>query len=182
MINEGATMKVKLTLACVSLGIVLAAVSHLGAQTATPPSLPGSWQLTFVPASPTAASPTTAPTAAIQGLATFTADGSLVETDATEVIPGIASTNTTTSGTPGHGIWQTGPAAGNFFIEFMSLVVNHTGVLEDRRIVTITGAIDMTGNHFTGNFESHLISPAGHVSDASMGSFTADRIVHPALP
>ena len=98
-----------------------------------------------------------------------------METDATEVIPGIAATNSAISGTPGHGIWQPGPAAGNFFIEFMSLVVNHTGALENRRIVTITGGIDMTGNHFTGTYESHLISPAGHVSDAAMGSFTADR-------
>lgn len=170
----------KLLFVSVSLGIFLLASQHLGAQTATPPSLPGSWQLTFVPVSP---SSTTVPAVQTQGLATFTADGSLVETDATEVIPGPAATNAgSTSGTPGHGIWQPGPAIGNFFIQFMSLVVNHTGVLEDRRIVTITGTIDNTGNHFTGNYESHLISPAGHVTDATMGSFTADRITHPALP
>lgn len=175
-------MKLKVLLASAFLGIILLASPHLGAQTTTPPSLPGSWQLTFVPGGPTAASPTAVPAVQIPGLATFTADGSLVETDATEVTPGPAATNSATSGTPGHGIWQTGPAISNFFIQFMSLVVNHAGVLQDRRIVTITGTIDNTGNHFTGTYESHLISPAGHVTGTTMGSFIADRLVHPALP
>ena len=174
-------MKMKLLLAPIFLGMILLASPHLGAQTVTPPSLPGSWQLTFGPASPTVVSPAV-PAVQFQGLATFTVDGSLVETDATEVIPGIAATNGATSGTPGHGIWQPGPAAGSFFIQFMSLVVNHTGVLQDRRIVTITGTIDMTGNHFTGTYESHEISPAGRVSATTMGNFTADRMTHPALP
>ena len=172
-------MKLKLLLASVFLGMILLASPRLGAQTVTPPSLPGSWQLTFVPVSPT---PTTVPAVQIPGLATFTADGSLVETDATEVTPEAAATNSATGGTPGHGTWQTGPAAGNFFIQFMSLVVNHTGVLQDRRIVTITGTIDNTGNRFTGTYESHLTSPAGHVTGTTMGGFTADRITHPELP
>jgi hypothetical protein len=178
-INEGAIVKIKSMRTCVFLGMILLAGRHLGAQTVTPPSLVGSWQLSFVPVSP---APTAVPAVQIPGLVTFTADGTLVETDATEVTPGAAATNAATSGTPGHGIWQPGPAAGNFFIQFMSLVVNHAGVLQDRRVVTITGAIDNTGNHFAGNFESHLISPSGHVTGTTMGSFTADRLVHPALP
>jgi hypothetical protein len=97
--------------------------------------------------------------------------------------PGGAATNTATYGTPGHGIWQAGPAAGTLFIQFTSLVVNHNGALQSRRIVTITGAIDGTGNHFSGNYESHMVSPAGAATGSStMGSFTADRMVHPALP
>ncbi len=160
--------------------MILLAEPRLGAQTTTPPSLTGSWQLSFVPVSPT---PTTVPAVQIPGLATFTADGSLVETDATEVIPQPAATNIANSGTPGHGIWQRGPAVTNFFIRFTSLVVNHNGVLQDRRIVTITGSIDGTGNHFTGTYESHLISPTGAAAGGTtMGNFTADRMVHPTLP
>jgi hypothetical protein len=157
--------------------MILLAEARLGAQTTTPPSLAGSWQLTFAPVSPTAVS-----TVPVQGLATFTADGSLVETDATEVTPGSTATGGVTNGTPGHGIWQHGPAVGNLFIQFTSLVLNHNGVLQARRLVTITGALDATGNHFSGNYESHLSSPAGHVTGTTMGSFTADRMVHPLLP
>jgi len=169
----------KLLFASVSLGIILLSSQQLGAQTTTPPSLTGSWQLSFVPVSPP---PTAVPAVQIPGLATFTTDGSLVETDATEVIPGITATNSTTSGTPGHGIWQRGPAFTTFFIQFTSLVVNRNGVLQDRRIVTITGSIDGTGNHFAGTYESHLVSPTGAVGGTTMGNVTADRMVHPTLP
>jgi hypothetical protein len=92
-------MRQRVLLACVSLGIILLAIQPLAAQVTNPPSLAGSWQLTLTPVSPIV--PALVP---IQGLATFTSDGSVIETDATEVVPMIGLAGMTTYGTPGHGI------------------------------------------------------------------------------
>src|SRR5438128_5164811 len=114
-------MRRKLVIACMSFGLVLSAIQPLAAQATNPPSLAGSWQLTLIPASPPGSVPPVVP---VPGLATFTSDGSVVETDATEVVPMIAA-GTAVYGTPGHGIWQPGPAFGTLFIQFISLLVNH---------------------------------------------------------
>jgi hypothetical protein len=75
-------MKGKLLFACMSFGLSLSAVHPAAAQAANRPSLAGSWQLNLTPVSPTASVPLR-----VAALATFTSDGSVIETDATEVIP-----------------------------------------------------------------------------------------------
>ena len=97
-------MRGKLLFACMSFGLSLSAVEPVAAQAANLPSLAGSWQLTLTPVSPTASVPVR-----VAALATFTSDGSVIETDATEVVPMMVE-RTAVHGTPGHGIWQPGPA------------------------------------------------------------------------
>jgi hypothetical protein len=70
-------MKSKLVIALVIFGAVLLNMEPLAAQSTTPPPLAGSWQLTLTPTprNPPVAAPT------IHALATFTSDGSVIETD-----------------------------------------------------------------------------------------------------
>jgi hypothetical protein len=172
-------MRRKLVLGCMSCGLILSAIQPLAAQTTNPPSLAGSWQLTLIPASPPGSVPPVAP---VPGLATFTSDGSVVETDATEVVPMMIAAGTAVYGTPGHGIWQPGPAVGNLFIQFISLLVNHNATLHAKKIVTITGALDSTGNHFSGNYHDELVDPTGHIITTGSGTVTGQKIPHPLLP
>jgi len=169
-------MKRGLLFLCICFAVALAGTPFLIAQI-TSPSLAGSWEVTLVPLTPP--DPATFP---IPGLATFTSDGSVVETDSTEVIPTITSTGTTIYGTPGHGIWQPGPVVGNLFIQFISLFVNHNETLHAKRTVTMTGRLNSTGNQFSGNYSFEVVDPSGHVIATGSGSVTAQRIPHPALP
>ena len=171
-------MRRKLVLTCMSLGLILSAIQHLAAQSTHPPSLAGSWQLIFTPASPTP-SPAVAP---VPGLATFTSDGSVVETDGTEVVPKLIAAGTAVYSTPGHGIWQPAPAVGTLFIQFISLRVNHNATLHAKKIVTISGALDSTGNHFNGNYDYELVDPTGRIITTGSGTVTGQRIPHPLLP
>ena len=103
-------------------------------------------------------------------LATFTSDGSTVETDSTEVVPAVASSSTgTTYDTPGHGIWQPGPAAGNLFIQFISLQLNRSGALHAKKTVTITGVLDSTGNQFSGNYNYQVVDSMGRTTATGTG-------------
>ena len=170
-------MRWKLVLTGMSLGLILLAIQLLVAQATNPSSLAGSWQLTLTPVSPFASLPVP-----IQSLATFTSDGSVIETDATEVIPMMNVAGTAVYATPGHGVWQPGPAVGNFFIQFISLLVNRNETLHAKKIVTITGALDSTGNHFTGNYGYELVDPTGHVIIKGSGTVTGEKIPHPLLP
>jgi hypothetical protein len=176
---HGGDMKRKLVIACMPFGLILSAIQPLAAQATNPSSLAGSWQLTLIPAGPPASGPPVAP---VPGLATFTSDGSVVETDATEVVPMMNAAGTAVYGTPGHGIWQPGPAIGNLFIQFISLMVNHNATLHAKKTVTITGRLDSTGNHFSGNYSYELVDPAGLVIATGSGTVTAEKIPHPALP
>src|SRR6476659_5170137 len=117
-------MKSKLIIALIICGT---AFSGVEAQTTT--SLAGSWQLTL-----TAAGPTPTPTSSvIHALATFTSDGSVIETDSSEVAPLSPATTVAVHATPGHGIWQPAPAFGNLFIQFISLQVNSNQSLHARK-------------------------------------------------
>jgi hypothetical protein len=171
-------MRGKLLLTCMSFGLSLSAIQPVAAQAANVPSLTGSWQLTLIAAGPPASSPAVVP---VPGLATFTSGGSVVETDATEVVP-MAVEGTAVYGTPGHGIWQPGPAVGNLFIRFISLLVNPNTTLHAKKIVTITGALDSTGNHFSGNYDFELVDPTGHIITRGSGTITGQKIPHPLLP
>ena len=106
----------------------------------------------------------------------------MVETDATEAVPKVSATGAAVYSTPGHGIWQPGPAVGNLFIQFISLMVNQNSTLQAKKIVTITGALDSTGNQFSGNYSYHLVDPTGRVITRGSGTVTGQKIPHPLLP
>ena len=76
----------KLVLAGMFSGLILFAIQPLAAQSQNQPPLVGSWQLTLTPNAPPV---TTPPVIPIPALATFTADGSMIETDGTEVVPAM---------------------------------------------------------------------------------------------
>jgi len=176
--TRGGAIKRRYLIACIALALVPSAIQPLAAQSTTSPSLAGSWQLTLIPVTP-ADSIAVVP---IRGLATFTADGSVVETDATEVVAMTTASGARVYATPGHGIWQPGPAVGNLFIQFISLLVNPNETLHAKKTVTITGALDSTGNRFRGNYSFELVDPTGHVIATGSGTVTGVRIPHPLLP
>ena len=170
-------MKPHRSTVAIALWVIVSSFQSLAAQTTTP-SLAGSWQLTLTPSSPTAAAPVP-----IHGLATFTSDGSMVETDSSEIVPAIASSSGgSIYSTPGHGIWQPGPAAGNLFIQFISLELNRSGALHARKTVTITGVLDSTGNQFSGNYNYQVVDSMGRTAATGTGTVTGQRIPHPLLP
>ena len=170
-------MKLKLVIALFSFGVVLSVIEPLAAQGPTPPPLAGSWQLTLTPARQNP--PLTAPT--IYALATFTSDGSAIETDSSEVAP-VSPAVTTLHATGAHGIWQPAPAFGNLYIQFISLVVNQSGNLYARKTVTIGGALDASGNNFSGSYSYVLADPNGGVLATGSGTVAGQRIPHPLLP
>ena len=171
-------MKQRLAIVCLCSGLTLSVIQPLEAQSPKSMALVGSWQLTFTPNRTMAGSAA----ASFQGLATFTSDGSVIETDATEVIPLMIAATSVVYGTPGHGIWQPGPAVGNLFIQFISLLVNPNETLYAKKTVTITGALDSTGNRFKGNYSFELVDRMGHVIATGSGTLTGQRIPHPFLP
>jgi hypothetical protein len=158
--------------------LILLAIHPLLAQDPQLPSMAGSWELTFSPGTP-AAGRVIAP---IAGLATFTSDGSMVETDATQVIPMMTASGAAVYGTPGHGIWQPGPAIGNVFIQYTTLIVRHNARLYARKIVTLTGTLDETGSQFSGGYGFELLAPSGRVIATESGRVTGQRMPHPLLP
>jgi hypothetical protein len=158
--------------------LILSAIHPLFAQDPPLPSMAGSWELTFSRGTPTASRVITP----IAGLATFTSDGSMVETDATQVIPMTTASGVAVYGTPGHGIWQPGPAIGNLFIRFTTLIVRHNARLYARKIVTLTGALDETGSQFSGNYGSELVASGGRIIATESGTVTGQKMDHPLLP
>jgi hypothetical protein len=165
----------KMLFAWMAMGLALAA-SPAGA--ASLPSLTGSWQLTFIPAN----SPT--PLASIPGLATFTKDGSVIETDGTELVPGPDLT-IPTAGSPGHGIWQPAPAVGTLYVQYISIVVNPNGSLFGKNVTTLTGVTLVkatTGTSFSGTYTTQFVSPSGVVGKTTTGKVEGALIPHPALP
>ena len=171
-------MKSKLVIALLSLGATFLAIEPLPGQT-PPPSLAGSWQFNLVPANPNL----NVTDATIHALATFTSDGSVVETDSSQVAPiSPAVARGVRTGTAGHGIWQPAPAIGNLFIQFISLIVNPNATLYARKTVTINGALDSTGNTFTGSYSYSLVDGNGNLLGTGSGTVTGQRIPHPLLP
>jgi hypothetical protein len=168
------------------VALVLSANQYLVAQTTTPASLAGSWSLTFKPGG-SSVTPVVIPS---DGLATFTADGSVVETDASEFVAPVSATPVVTralggpGGTPGHGIWQTGGALGTYYIQFTSLYVNTNGSLYARKVVTITAVTSETntGTQISGNYTYQLTNSSGQVMGSGVGTLTGAKMTHPALP
>jgi hypothetical protein len=167
----------KTFLTSIICGLIAILTQPTSAAAATP-SLAGSWQITLTPIT---VSPT--PAAQIAGLATFTTDGSVIETDTSEVVPGVSSTSSgsATYGTPGHGIWQVSPAITNLIVEYISLVANSDGSVEARNLTTMIVALTSTGTGFAGTYTTTTASSSGQ-SKTTSGMVKGQLIPHPALP
>jgi hypothetical protein len=94
----------------------------------------------------------------------------------------MTTAGTAAYGTPGHGIWQPSPAIGNLYIQFVSLMVNQNATLHSRKTVTMTGAVDSTGNVFTGSYNYQFVNASGAVIAMGSGTVTGQKIPHPLLP
>lgn len=169
-------MLIKLVSFCVLL-LSWCVIAPVCGQTATA-SLAGSWEFTLAPSASPAA---TAASIQIEGLATMTSDGSLVETDTSEVVP-TAIAGQMVFGTPGHGIWQRGPAIGNWFVRFTSLLASPGGTLRGKRVVTFTIALNATGDRFNGGYGFETVDTNGRVISTGAGTVTGQVMPHPALP
>jgi hypothetical protein len=131
------------------------------------PTLVGSWEFT---ATPNSGAHAFAPS--FEGLATFTSDGSVVETD-TSVWPGAS----------GHGIWQNGPIPGGYlFVRFTSLIAHFNGALHAKRTVTMTITVNSTGDGFDGSYGFEIVNTKGDVIATGSGDITGQLMKHPLLP
>jgi hypothetical protein len=106
-------------------------------------------------------------------MATFTSDGTVIETDTSETALRL---------TPGHGIWQPSPAIGNWFIRFTSLVANPDGTLHYKRIVSMTVELNSIGDQFNGGYALEVVDPSGRLITTGSGTVAGQLMVHPLLP
>ena len=170
-------MSIKTLLTSIACGLIALAVQPRSAAAADP-SLAGSWQFILVRTSP----PIT-PVVKIPGLATFTPDGSVIETDGSEFVPGPASTTPVIkASTPGHGIWQPAPVPGTLYVLYISLVLNPNGSLHARNVTTMMVTLSADGSQFSGSYTTDQVSPSGTTKNISSGSVTGQQIPHNPLP
>jgi hypothetical protein len=176
-------MSKKMLSTCVLCGLILLAIPSGRAQSGTLASgLVGSWELTLMPDAGNAPK-------AISGLATFTSDGTVIETDTSETTSMPVSAQLDTGrervavfGTPGHGIWQPSPVFGSLFIRFTSLFANPDSTLHSKRIVTMTVKLNTTGDQFDGRYSFVVSDPTGHAITTGSGIVSAKLMTHPLLP
>jgi hypothetical protein len=131
--------------------------------------------LTFTPnPNPT---PTTNPIPAtetpVTGLATFTSDKTVIETDTNAAALRL---------TPGHGIWTVGPVVSHWFIRFTNLEPSPNGTLEATRVTTLTVELNSTGNKFSGGYSSTLFYATHPLAVTSSGTVTGQLMQIPLLP
>jgi hypothetical protein len=170
-------MSRRMLLACMFCGLGLLAIQPVVAQPATTTaSLVGSWEFTLTP------QVSATPKLPIPGLATFTSDGTVIETDTSDVVPVQISPGRAVFGTPGHGIWQPSPVFGSWFIRFTSLVANPNATLHSKRVLTMTVTLNSTGDQFSGGYSFELVDPTGHAITTGSGSVAGQLMVHPLLP
>jgi hypothetical protein len=148
--------------------LLLVALSPVIAQTATP-TLVGSWEFTATPQTTSHAFQHT-----IEGLATFTSDGTVIETDTTGILGRVS---------PGHGIWQKGPIPGGYlFVRFTSLVPNLNGTLHSKQILTMFLTLNSTGDEFSGPYDFQVVSAGGDIISNGKGTVAGKLVAHPLLP
>jgi hypothetical protein len=153
-------------------GLIAISCQPLSAAT---PSLTGSWQFTLTPTSPTTAAP------AIPGLATFTSDGSVIETDGSEFAPSSSSAVVKVN-TPGHGIWQLANTPITLYVKYLSLVLDADGSLYATNVTTMFLTVNATtGSSFTGSYTTEQV--IGTVTKIlSSGTVSGQLIPHVPLP
>lgn len=158
------------------LAVICAQPKSLSAAT---PTLTGVWNLVFEPTSPNVLPN-------IPGLATFSADGTLQETDGAEAAPGSINAGTiTTYGTPGHGHWEAFPSGTGFFILFDSLNVNSDATLNSRRTTQAAVTVSAgTGGAATlsGTYTTTVAMPDGGGTVTQSGNIKGNFVPAPALP
>ena len=168
-------MRRKTFLASIVCGLIAIAVQPTSAAAATP-SLAGSWQFTLTPTAPP-----TPPVIQIPGLATFTTNGSVIETDGSEFVPNPPSTTPINASTPGHGIWQTANVPGSLYVEYISLVLNTDGSLFARNVTAMFLTLNTKGDQFKGTYTRDQV--IGSVTTTvSSGTVSGHLIPHVPLP
>jgi hypothetical protein len=159
--------------ASIFCGLIAIAVQPMLAAT---PSLAGSWEFTL-----TATTPTATPPVEIPGLATFTTDGSVIETDGSEFAPIPSSTAAVRASTPGHGIWQLANTPETLYVQYISLVLDADGALYARNVTTMFLTLNATGSMFTGAYTT--VQAIGTLTRVlSSGTVTGQLIPHVPLP
>jgi hypothetical protein len=145
---------------------------------AASPSLAGAWQITLTPTTPP--SP---PTVTIPGLATFTTNGNVIETDGSELAPAASSNGAVSYGSPGHGIWQLLPSLTGFYIQYISVSVDPAGALSSISVTTMTvnPVVVTPFTKFSGQYTTVRTNPSGQTMTTS-GTVTGQLIPHPKLP
>ena len=137
------------------------------------PTLSGSWQFSLTP---------NGSSTSIAALATFTTDGSAIETDQSNLEPlTFGAGKVAFTSTAGHGIWQPGPAISRLYIQIISLVSKRAGPYAGKRVLTITGGLDSTGNNFSGAYTVQFVENNGQTQTAT-GNIAGQKIPHPLLP
>ena len=154
---------------------VIFAVAQPASLPSTPPNLTGSWQFRLIPTEPP-----TAPLTEIPGLATFTADGSVIETDGSELAT-AAPTAPLHLGTPGHGIWQLANTPVTLFVQYISLVLHPNGALRAKNTTTMFLSMNSQGDQFSGTYQT--MQTTGRTTKMiSSGTVRGQLIPHVQLP
>jgi hypothetical protein len=146
-------------------------VAQSTSSSSNPPNLTGSWQMTLIPAQPS-----TLPSMEIPGLATFTADGSVIETDGSEL-----ATAALHPSTPGHGIWQLANTPVTLFVQYISLVLDPNGALRAKNTTTMFLSMHRQANRFSGTYQT--MQTTGRTTKMiSSGTVRGQLIPHVQLP
>jgi hypothetical protein len=170
-------MSSKTLFASILSGLMAIAIQPMSAAT---PSLAGSWQFTLTATTPPSS---TTPATETPGLATFTADGSVIETDGSEFAPSVpSSTAEVIKATPGHGIWQLANTPETLFVKYISLLLDADGALYGQNMTTMFLTIDATtGTTFKGAYTTlQIIGTLTRI--VSTGTVSGVLIPHVPLP
>lgn len=168
-------MPSKTLLSCIVFGLIALCVQPMTAAS-TPPTLAGSWQFTLTPTTPP-----TPPVVQIPGLATFTPEGSVIETDGTELVPIPSSSGQPLAATPGHGVWEPAPVPGALYVQYFSILVQPDGALYARNITQMTVTLNTTGNGFSGAYTTTQVA-GGATRIIAQGTVSGQLIPRNPLP
>jgi len=163
-----------LFLVCLVCSVIFA-VAQPASLPSSAPNLTGSWQFRLIPTGLS-----TPPSTEIPGLATFTADGSVIETDGSEFAT-AAPTTLLHPSTPGHGIWQPANTPVTLFVQYISLVLNSNGALQATNTTTMFLSMNREGNRFSGTYQT-IETKGRRTKMTSSGTVTGRLIPHVPLP
>ncbi|MGB7924501.1 MAG: hypothetical protein WCF57_14765 [Pyrinomonadaceae bacterium] len=114
----------------------------------------GSWEATFTSVE------RPLPYPPIPALLTFTADGTVVETDGSLIVPVVNPDEPTLYASPSHGVWR--KIGTNLYeVKFESMFVNSEAKFLARGVVTARIRIDPPGDTFRGTDTFQVFNPDG---------------------